>query len=133
MVVPAYGAYLAGIYSIAIGLLAIISPSIGPHLYGVELPPSVPSTNSPAQSSPYTIPVFLAAMAVREIDLGLLYLIFGYKADVYTVRGMMLVHVVSGAVHAFLAWRYRGEGSEKRPWTFGIGTAGLVLALAVAY
>jgi uncharacterized membrane protein HdeD (DUF308 family) len=119
----ASSAYLMGTASIILGLFAIFSPTTGANLFGISLPPSPPQT-SPASA-------FLAAKGARDITIGILYLVFGYEAEFRMVRILMLAHIVTGAVDAVVAWNNGGEKGEKRQWTFGIGTVGLVVALAV--
>jgi uncharacterized membrane protein HdeD (DUF308 family) len=131
----ACGAYFMGIASISLGLLALISPSIAADLFGVRLAstPAPPSSSSP--SSPHTTPssAFLAAKGARDITLGLCYLALGYEAEFRIVRILMLAHTVTGAIDGLVVWRQRGESKEKKAWTYGIGTAGLMLALTVGF
>lgn len=45
----------------------------------------------------------------------------------------MLAHTVTGVIDGLVVWRQRGESKEKKAWTYGIGTAGLMLALMVGF
>jgi hypothetical protein len=43
----------------------------------------------------------------------------------------MSAHAVTGVVDAVVVWGHSGENSERKAWSHGIGTVGLVLMLAV--
>jgi uncharacterized membrane protein HdeD (DUF308 family) len=125
----ASSAYLMGSASILHGLLAIFLPSFAANLFGISLP--VSSSSSSLHNS--QVSAFLAAKGGRDITIGILYLVFGYEAEFRMMRILMLAHMVTGAVDAVVAWNSgaeKGEG-EKRQWSFGLGTIGLVVALAV--
>ncbi|KIM99184.1 hypothetical protein OIDMADRAFT_19995 [Oidiodendron maius Zn] len=125
-----YGAYFMGISSIFLGLLALISPSTAADLFGVRLPSSSSSPSSPHSTS---ATAFLAAKGARDITLGICYLALGYEQELRIVRIMMLAHMVTGVIDALVVWAQRGESKEKRVWTYGIGTAGLLVALMVGF
>lgn len=121
-----------GITSISFGLLALISPSTAADLFGVELHTSYASASSP-QSSLYSGPsAIFAGKGARDITIGLCYLAFGFQAEFRSVRVVTLAHAVTAAIDALIAWRHSGESKEKKTWMYGLGTAGLVIALTVA-
>lgn len=127
-------AYFIGIASISFGLLALISPSTAANLFGVELHTSYASASSSPQSSPYTGPpsAFVAGKGARDITIGLCYLAFGYQAESRSVRVVTLAHAVTAAIDVLVAWRHSCKSKDKRTWMYGVGTAGLVIALTVA-
>lgn len=43
---------------------------------------------------------------------------------------LTLAYAFTAAVDAVVAWNHRGENKEHKPWSYGMGTAGLLLALA---
>jgi uncharacterized membrane protein HdeD (DUF308 family) len=127
----ASSAYLVGSASIVLGLLAIFLPSFAANLFGISLPAS-PSSSSLQNSQ---LLAFLAAKGARDITIGILYLVFGYEAEFRMMRILMLEHMITGVVDAVVAWNSdAGKGEEeKRQWSFGLGTVGLVVALAVGF
>ena len=120
------GAYLIGSASIFMGLLAIFAPPKAANLFGIALPPPAPGSSSKTSTSS----AFLAAKGARDITLGVLYLVFGYEEESRFVGMLTLAYAFTAAVDAVVAWNHCGENKENKPWSYGMGTAGLLLALA---
>jgi Domain of unknown function (DUF4267) len=119
------GAYLMGSASIFIGLLSMFAPSKAANLFGIALPPPAPESSSKTSTSS----AFLAAKGARDIALGVLYLVFGYEEESRFVGMLTLAYALTAAVDAVVAWNHREQNKENKPWSYGIGTAGLLLAL----
>jgi hypothetical protein len=43
---------------------------------------------------------------------------------------LTLAYAFTAAVDAVVAWNHRGDNKENKSWGYGMGTAGLLLALA---
>jgi hypothetical protein len=127
-------AYLMGIACISFGLLALISPSTAAELFGVELHRSSVSDSASTPSSPHSesSSAVIAGRGARDITIGLCYLTFGFLAEFRAIRVVTLAHMIAAVVDVFVTWRYSVQSKEKKTWIYGVGTAGLVVALTVA-
>jgi hypothetical protein len=115
-----------GSASIFIGLLSISAPSKAANFFGIALPSPTPEPAS--KTSPSS--AFLAAKGARDIALGFLYLVFGYEEESRFIGMLTLAYAFTAAVDAVVAWNHRGDNKENKSWGYGMGTAGLLLALA---
>lgn len=55
---------------------------------------------------------------------------FGYEEESRFVRMLTLAHAFTAAVDAVVALNHRGKNKENNLWSYGMGTAGLLLAFA---